>query len=295
MRRIIALAWRSIVGVVLIAGVTGCAALDRLFCMHDCGRTVDRAASTPLVDYLYPTGDVPAQDAESVLNVPLVVGLTFLPSDRMQAMDAISRERVLAAIRARFRSLPYVRDIVIVPDHYLRPNGGFDGLQQIARLQRLDVIALVSYDQVSHSGENERAFAYLTIVGAYFVRGHSNETHTLLDLAVIDPASRSLILRAGGTSSLQGKSTAVEQAEKRRKLESGGLELATEDLSANLEKELDSFRQRIREGTAPVRVVKRSSTGGGGGQIDATLLALLLAAALAPGPRPARARASRGT
>jgi rhombotail lipoprotein len=291
MRGITALAWRAIVGAVLVAGLGGCAGLDRLFCMPDCGRNVDRAASTPLVDYLYPAGDVPAQDAAPVLNVPLTVGLTFLPSDRMRAMDATSREQVLAAIRARFRSLPYVRDIVIVPDHYLRPNGGFDGLQQIARLQNLDVIALVSYDQVSYTGENERAFAYLTIVGAYFVRGHSNETHTLLDLAVIDPASRSLILRAGGTSSLQGKSTAVEQAEKLRKLESGGLGLATEHLAANLEKELESFRQRIRAGTAPVRVVKRSTTGGGG-RVDTTLLALLLAATLVV--RSARARASRG-
>ena len=164
------LAWRATVGALLIGGLGGCAAIDGLFCLHDCGRNVHRAASTPLVDYLYPAGDLPTRDAEPVLNVPLTVGLTFLPSDRMQAIDAAAREQILAAIRARFRSLPYVRDIVIVPDHYLRPNGGFDGLQQIARLQALDVIALVSYDQVSYSGENERAFAYLTIVGAYFVR-----------------------------------------------------------------------------------------------------------------------------
>ena len=287
-------AWRAAAAAVLLGGVGGCAAVDRLFCLYDCGgRSVHRAASTPLVDYLYPAGDVPAQDAVPVLNVPLTVGLSFLPSERTQAMDTASRERVLAAIRARFRSLPYVRDIVIVPDHYLRPNGGFDGLQQIARLQGLDVVALVSYDQVSYTGENERAFAYLTIVGAYFVRGDSNETHTLLDLAVVDPASRSLILRAGGTSSLEGKSTAAEQREKQRKLESRGLEAATGTLSANLERELESFRQRIREGTAPVRVVKRSGSAGGGGVIDVASLALLLLAML--GIRRARARASRGT
>jgi rhombotail lipoprotein len=262
--------------------------------MGGCGGNEQRAASTPLVEYLYPAGDVPAQDAVPVLNVPLTVGLTFLPSDRMQAMDATAREQVLTAIRARFRSLPYVRDIVIVPDHYLRPKGGFDNLQQVARLQSLDVIALVSYDQVSYSGENERAFAYLTIVGAYFVRGNSNETHTLLDLAVIDPASRSLILRAGGTSSVEGKSTAAELREKQRKLEASGLQAATETLSANLEKELQLFTQRIREGTAPVRVVKRSASGGGGGggRLD-VLLALLLASTLAI--RRARARVSRGT
>lgn len=284
--------WRAAVSALLFASLSGCAGLDSLFC-HSCGPSGDRAASTPLVDYLYPAGDVPSQDAAPVLNVPLTVGLTFLPSDRMQAIDATSREQVLAAIRARFQSLPYVRDIVIVPDHYLRPKGGFDNLQQVARLQSLDVIALVSYDQVSHSGKNKRAFAYLTIVGAYFVRGHSHETHTLLDLAVIDPASRSLILRAGGTSSVEGKSTAVEQREKQRKLESTGLQAATDTLSTNLEKELETFRQRIREGTAPVRVVKRGSGGGGGGQLDSVLLALLLGGVWAV--TRARARASRGT
>jgi len=282
---------RGIAVLVLLASLTGCAGLDSLFC-HGCSRGGQRAASTPLVDYLYPSGDVPGEDAVPVLNVPLTVGLTFLPSDRMQALDATAREQVLAAIRARFRSLPYVRDIVIVPDHYLHPKGGFENLQQIARLQRLDVIALVSYDQVTYSGENERAFAYLTIVGAYFVRGNSNETHTLLDLAVIDPASRSLILRAGGTSSVAGKSTAAELEEKQRKLESSGLKIATDTLSTNLEKELELFTQRIREGTAPVRVVKRSAGSEGGGRIDA-VLAVLLALALAV--RPARARVSRGT
>ena len=40
----------------------------------------------------------------------------------------------------------------------------------------------MSYDQVQNSFHNNRSLAYWTIVGAYFVRGDRNETHTLLDV-----------------------------------------------------------------------------------------------------------------
>ncbi|MEO8063244.1 MAG: hypothetical protein ABI821_10915 [Pseudomonadota bacterium] len=74
----------------------------------------------------------------------------------------------------------------------------------------LDLFALVSYDQMVDAMENRNSIAYLTIVDAYFVRGNRHKTHTLIDLAVIDPATRSLVLRAGGTSSLGGNTTLID-------------------------------------------------------------------------------------
>jgi rhombotail lipoprotein len=262
-----------------VAALPGCATQGAL-CLLDCGSR--RSASTSLVEYLYPDGAVPAADASAELRLPLRVGLSFLPSRGGPGVDAVSRQAVLDGVRERFRSLPYVREIVIVPDMYLAPAGGFDALQQVARLQDLDVIALVSSDQVSHTGENSRALMYLTVVGAFLVRGSEHETHTLLDLAVIHPASRSLLLRAGGTSSLADSSTAIDQGRDLRNAEARGMARASGVLMTNLGVELERFAARVRDGDAPVRVTRRSAnpagSGGGGGLGVATLagLALLL-------------------
>ena len=265
----------------------GCAALDGM-CLFDCGSS--RAGSTPLVEYLYPNGDVPKNDSVPVLKVPLTVGLSFLPDhENAGIIDARQKEAILARLRDRFRSLDYVRDIVVIPDNYLNAQGGFDSLAQVARLQRLDVVALVSYDQVAKRDENKRSLAYLTIVGAYIVRGSRSETSTLLDLAVVEPESRSLLLRAGGTSFAADSSTAVDQSEKLRQQSRRGLEAATDELVTQLDRELTVFSERVRKGDGPVRIVKRESAGwniGGGGAV--TLPWLLLLAGLAPLSRGCR-------
>lgn len=287
----------------LIVPVLSACSTTPSLCLFGCNS--ERRASTSLVEYLYPQGDVPAETATAELHLPLRVGLTFLPARGAAVADAALRQSLLERVQARFRSLDYVRDIVIVPDYYLAPRGGFDALQQLARLQDLDVIALVSSDQVSHRGENERALAYLTVVGAFLVRGSEHETHTLLDLAVVEPQSRSLLLRAGGTSSLADTSKAIEQGKELRRQQAQGLELAVEQLLLNLDRELQSFAHRVRAGEAPVRVVRQGGggTSGGGGAADAAVLAALAVLALGRAVRrrpshsplnPRGARASRG-
>jgi rhombotail lipoprotein len=192
-------------------------------------------------------------------------------------LDATQKEQILASIKEHFLTRPYVRDIQIISEGYLNPHGGFDSLQQLARLQRLDVVALVSYDQVARQSENNRSFAYLTIVGAFLIRGSENETSTLLDLAVLDPTSRSLILRAAGTSHASGSSTAIRQSATVQQLSAQGLNAAAQELNANLDRELTSFAERVKAGNAPVRVVQ---SGGGSGAFDVTALMILTGAAL---------------
>jgi len=239
-----------------------------------------RQSASALVDFLYADGHVPASDAAVELQLPIRVGLSFLPAAdgrSVGAPTAVDRDLVLNAIREKFRGLSYVTEIVIVPNYYLRSSEG-DGLKQIeqlSRLYKLDLFALVSYDQMVDSSENRNSLAYLTIVGAYFVRGNRHETHTLLDLAVIDPASRSLVLRAGGTSSLAGNTTAVDAQRHENAQRARGFELATASLVDNFQRELTDFESRVRAGTAPVRVARRVEKGGGA--VDPLLLALLAA------------------
>jgi len=256
--------------VTLATALAGC--ISDGMCMWNCG--AQHSGSTPLVEFLYPDGKVPPVDATPELKIPLTVGLSFLPSrGGYERLDATQKEQLLASIKEHFRTRPYVRDIQIISEGYLNPHGGFDSLQQLARLQQLDVVALVSYDQVARQSENNRSLAYLTIVGAFLIRGSENETSTLLDLAVLDPASRSLILRAAGTSHASGSSTAVRQSAEIQHQSSQGLDAAAQELNANLDRELTAFTERVKSGTAPVRVVQRS---GGGGALDVDGLMILL-------------------
>ena len=242
-------------------------------------------SSTPLVDFLYTEGKVPLQDAQPELHLPIRVAVSFLPSAKGPNSfqpGAIDREKVLNALRDHFRALPYVSDIVIVPDYYLHAGKG-DGLMQIEQLSRLyqfDLFALVSYDQIQDTYQNERSLAYFTIVGAYFVRGDRNETHTLLDVAVIDPKTRALVMRAGGTSALKGNVTAVDAERHADAQIARGFELATEQLIANFSRELGDFEQRVRDGTAPLKVVRQGAKSGGSGALDPLLLAVLAIATL---------------
>jgi rhombotail lipoprotein len=151
----------------------------------------------------------------------------------------------------------------------------------LSRLYHIDLFALVSYDQIQNAYQNDRALAYWTIVGAYFVRGDRNETHTLLDMAVIDPKSRALVMRAGGTSALKGNVTGVEAQQHAVAQSARGFELATEQLIVNFSRELTDFEQRVRDGTAPVKVVRQSTKSGGAGALDPLLLAVLASCLIA--------------
>jgi rhombotail lipoprotein len=275
----------------MAAMIGGCGILDE--------RTT--RASTPLVNFLYGReGQVPKRDAPVELELPIRVGVAFLPAREgatHTGPGATDEQRALEKVRESFKTLPYVREIVAIPSYYLSNSRGSnlrsDGmlqLQQLARLQDLDLIALVSYDQYSETRANRRALAYLTIVGALAVRGTHNETHTIVDLAVVDPRQRSLVLRAGGVSSASNTVAAIDQSQKLRKQERRGFDAATDDMIQRFRVELTDFESRVRAGTADVRVVRRESRGpsSGGGAMDPALLLFLggcvLAVAL-PGRR----------
>ena len=259
--------------------LSGCGILSGNECLFRCGEK--RAASTPLVQFLY--GDdqrIPRRDEVVTLQLPIRVGLAFLPSrtgNPDEGPTPIERERILNSIRASFSDLPYVSEIVPIPAYYFDTSraDGMRQIEQLARLQNLDLMALISYDQRTQVSENRRSFAYLTIAGALVVKGNHSETQTIIDLAVIEPVRRSLVLRAGGVSSTANTVTAIDQPGKLRKQQRLGFDQATTALIANFRTELTDFESRVRAGTADVKVA-RQPRGGGGGALDPLLLALLL-------------------
>src|SRR5690606_14217463 len=100
----------------------------------------------------------------------------------------------------------------------------------------------------------------------------SQDVNTLVDMAVVHPATRSLVLRAAGMDSRQGISTEVRAPERLRERGRESLLAAADRMVENFDAELAAFEGRVRQGTARVEVVHA----GGGGSLD--LLLLILAA-----------------
>lgn len=260
----------------------GCTALDALMGGSNGARQTHNSSS--LVEFLYPNGSAPpAENQIPELKVPLRVGLAFLPSPDGAGPTAADREALLEQIRQRFSSRKFVTEIVTIPDYYLRNSKGFEGLQGVQRLYSVDIMALVSYDQVEHRDENDWSLGYITIVGAYVLKGSHHDVATLVDLAVVDPVTQSLILRAGGTDSRARNSTLVDQPRAAREASAASFATATTQMIDNFDVALTKFEADVRAGKANIRVAKREGGGrsGGGGSFAPLSLGLLALLAVA--------------
>jgi rhombotail lipoprotein len=218
--------------------------------------------------------------------------LAFLPTrGEVNTLDAAHKEQLLKQVRARFASRKFISQIVIIPDYYLSDRGlsdrglagrsGFEGLEGVQRLYGVDLLALVSYDQVTHVDVNNWSLGYVTIIGAAVLKGTRHfDVSTLIDLAVVDAPSRSLVLRAGGTDTRHGTTTLIQEDLKSRQAGVDGFTAATGQMIDHFDAALTQFEADVRAGKANVRIVSRgsmvhtSSTGGGGAFSWGWLLAL---------------------
>ena len=177
-------------------------------------------------------------------------------------------------MRSQFLDQNYIREIVIIPEAWLTNVRGFDALQQVGRLHSLDVMALVSYDQISIAEDRTSSFLYWTIVGAYVVKGSQNDVRTFVDTAVFDLNTRKLLFRAPGLNEITSNTTLIRSVEKMREAREKSIEQAVGDMTSNLAKELDRFESRIKE-DGSVLIAQRDGSKGSG-SFDPWILLLLL-------------------
>lgn len=245
-----------------------------------------KGVSSSLVDYLYPQGQVPPELTPGVpkLALPLRAGIAFVPSPGtgIQGLSEAKKDELLNQVRQAFVDREYIDRIEVIPETYLQANSGFAGMQQVARLYGVDVIALVSYDQVAATGETTASLLYWTIVGAYVIPATENEVQTFVDTAVFDVPTGSLLFRAPGTDKRQSQTTAVKSTERMRDDRAAGFSAAMVDMTANLMTELDRFEVRLEEEPELAEVTWQQGSGGGGGMAlgGATILSLFLLLAL---------------
>lgn len=255
---------------VALAGLGAALVLSGCSFMYDGPRKTDRSSS--VVNFLYPgeANPLPPTDIP-VLRLPLRIGIAFVPSGTDSrsygaggSISEMQKTALMERVAAEFRNKEYIQSIELIPSTYLRAGGGFANLEQVGSLLGVDVVTLVAYDQVQFTNENMLSLAYWTIVGAYIFSGNKNDTHTLMEAAVYDIASRHLLFRAPGASQLQGKSTAVDLTAELRSDSAKGFEQATDELIRNLQTQLELFRERVKQAPESVRIEHRPGYTGGG-------------------------------
>jgi len=250
-------------------------------------------AKSSVVDYLYPKNSTAVvQPSIPVLNIPIKVGIAFVPEQPAQsrgvnlwsgvvgggALTEANKTDLLGKVANHFKKHDFVGEIEVIPSAYLTPGGSFSNLQQIKTMYGIDVIALVSYDQVQFTDEGMLSLTYWTIVGAYVVSGEKNDTSTMLDTVVYDINSKKMLFRAPGTSNIKGSSTPINLSEELRTDSLEGFKQATEHMIVNLDAQLTNFKNKIKNNPVQVKVVQRAGYSGGGaiGPFEGMLLLCFL-------------------
>lgn len=242
-----------------------------------------------VVDYLYPKEAAKiVEPSIPLLKLPIKLGIAFVPeqsarshgsnfwagnSDFSSGLTEAKKMQILSNVSGYFKKYPFIGEIQEIPSTYLTPGGSFENLEQIKTMYGIDVIALVSYDQVQFTDASLLSVSYWTIVGAYLVSGEKNDTNTLMDTVVYDIASRKMLFRAPGTSLVKGRSTPVNLSEELRADSIKGFDKAAKAMIDNLDVQLAAFREKSKQNPEQIKVVKTEAySGGSGGAFDLDLL-----------------------
>lgn len=238
-----------------------------------------QSVSSSLMDFLYPNKEDRAVHSAEIplLTLPVKVGIAFVPSTGFQkeAVQSKDQYELLEKVKAAFVQYDYIDRIEVIPSTYLAGGDGFNTLDQVGRLYDVDIIALVSYDQVTQSLENNAALLYWTIVGMYVIPGNENTVQTFVDTAVFDIKSRKMLFRAPGISKLEKRTTAIGIDETLAEKSMQGFGLAVTDMTKNLDDELARFKVRVKEEKI-AKVEHSNNYSGGAIDIQFGLLLLIM-------------------
>jgi rhombotail lipoprotein len=268
------------------------AVLAGLAALAGCASQRVQETSSSVVQFLYPKG-APAsvQQGAVTLTLPVTVGIAFVPpaNDASRhygpayflggSLSQTEQYQLLQKVAAHFKKYDFIKSIQIIPQNYLTPGGGWTDLSAVAKMYGVDIVALVSYDQVQVTSEDALSLTYLTIVGAYVIPAEKNTTSTFVDTTVFDTATHNLLFRAPGISKVHGRSALMSNSGALQHQSNVGYEKAVDQMIANLDTALGNFRQTVKEQPEAYKLKYRNEEAGGGGAVDPLSLFVLFALA----------------
>jgi rhombotail lipoprotein len=156
--------------------------------------------------------------------------------------------KLTAIIQEHVSGKSWISDCKVIPSTYLTLGGGFEDLDKVTRMYGLDIVMLLSVNQVQFTDPKWYSWTYVTVVGAYTIKGEKNDTSTFVDGAVFHVPTRTLLFRAGGANTLKGSSTMIQRGEQLRQNSIEGLTLAVQDLCAKLDLAATAFQSEVNGG-----------------------------------------------
>ena len=101
------------------------------------------------------------------------MGVAFVPAQRShREIPHAQQIALLEQVKTEFAQYEYIDRIEVIPSTYLSGGQGFTTLDQVARLYNVDVIALVSHDQVVNTFESEELAVILDHCGCIRCQRH---------------------------------------------------------------------------------------------------------------------------
>lgn len=197
----------------------------------------DSKQAGSMVDYLYPDAtEAPHLEISmTYLRPPVRVGLAFVPgTGREEGLTETEKARLLERVKSAFAQYSFIGSLEVIPSNYVRPKGGFTNVDQLARLFNVELVVLMSYDQMQFNERNGLSVLYWTLAGALLIEGEQYDVQTMLDASVFDVRSRKLLFRAPGSSRVKGSASLAGFSGTSRAARGDGFQKALDDLIPTL-------------------------------------------------------------
>jgi len=228
--------------------------------LSGCGHYVTQRTSN-ILTYLYPGDTQPVEISNTALpNIPLPLKLViaFVPESRtsssgdakIEPLTEKHKMEMMHELSSKLRQYPYIAGVEEIPSTYLKVGGSFANLDQIRTMTGVDVIGLVSYDQIQFTDRGLVSLLYWTGIGWYFVPGEKNNTNTMMDVALYHVPTRKPLLRATGQGGVYHYSTPMNQSQNLREDSEDGFKEALYMLAKNFKEQIDIFKSQGVRGPA---------------------------------------------
>jgi rhombotail lipoprotein len=233
--------------------------------LSGCGHYTTQRTSNVLT-YLYPGDTQPGEVAKAISKTslantprPITLGIAFVPESRtitsggdtkIEPLTEKFKMEMMRELTAQLRQYSVFAGVEEIPSTYLKVGVGFANLDQIHTMTGVDVIGLVSYDQVQFTDRGLFSLLYWTGIGWYFVPGEKNDTNTMIDAALYHIPTQKPLLRATGQSRVYHYSTPMNQSQNLRDDSENGFKEALHMLAANFKEQLDLVKSKLAQGAA---------------------------------------------